>query len=399
MERESSVAMLPQAQAPPALAPTTLLTANFPPVRGGTSRLFWELYRRAPVGRVRVVAGTGGDAAVAAAAPHLPVSRLEPRFPDWPLFSLSGVRGYRAAARGLGRELRAAPPRALHAARLLPEGWLARGAGLRFACWVHGEELNSIASSRQLRWMARRVLDDAALLMANSRHSARLLIERWNVDPQRVEVLRPGVDCAWFEPAQPSARARAELGWGDRPVVLTVARLQARKGHLRMLEALVSLRSKWPDLLWAVVGDGEQRGEIERRVEASGAGANVVLHGELDERRLLLAYQQCDLFVLPNIESGGDFEGFGMVLLEAQACARPVIAGASGGTREALDDGETGDLVDCSDPARLAAAIERMLTAPEQRRTIGERARRWALAFDWSRLAARAVEVWDARGV
>lgn len=384
---------------PGACAPSLLLTANFPPLRGGTPRLFWELYRRAPPGRARVLAGTLPDRADLASAPDLRVARLAVPFPEWPLFSAGGVVRYRAAVSALRRELTAGPARAVHAARLLPEGWIARRCAERYACWVHGEELNSIASSRQLRWMARRVLRDATLLMANSRHTARLLVEGFEVDPARIEVLLPGVDCAWFQPAPPDAAARARLGWCGRLVVLTVARLQARKGHLRLLDALPALAARHPNLLWAVIGEGEMRRELERRVAAAGLAAHVRCHGEVDERRLLDAYQQCDLFVLPNVEIDGDVEGFGMVLLEAQACGRPVIAGASGGTREAMVPGESGLLVDCADPTALGAALERLLGAPEQRRVMGERGRQWASGFDWGVTAAAAVELWERRGV
>jgi phosphatidylinositol alpha-1,6-mannosyltransferase len=181
--------------------------------------------------------------------------------------------------------------------------------------------------------------------------------------------------------------------------MLTVARLPARKGHRLLLDLLPRLVERHPDLRWAVIGDGELRPELERLAAAAGLDAHVRFHGEVDEQRLLDAYQQCDLFVLPNVEIDGDFEGFGMVLLEAQACGRPVIAGASGGTREAIAPGETGLLVDCTDPAALAAALERLLGAPGERRAMGERGRRWASGFDWSGTAAAAVELWDSRGL
>jgi phosphatidylinositol alpha-1,6-mannosyltransferase len=126
---------------------------------------------------------------------------------------------------------------------------------------------------------------------------------------------------------------------------------------------------------------------------------SVRIHGELDEPTLLEAYQQCDLFALPNVELDGDFEGFGMVLLEAQACGRPVIAGASGGTREAMVDGETGLLVDCAERGALAAALARLLDSSVERGVMGGRGRRWASRFDWEVIAPAAVALWDRHQV
>ena len=87
-----------------------------------------------------------------------------------------------------------------------------------------------------------------------------------------------------------------------------------------------------PDILYAIIGAGEELEELERLVEREGLARHVAFLGECNDRDLIAAYQQCDLFVLPNRQVGRDIEGFGMVLLEAQACGKPVIAGASGGT-------------------------------------------------------------------
>ena len=95
-------------------------------------------------------------------------------------------------------------------------------------------------------------------------------------------------------------------------------------------------------------------------------------------------YQQCDLFVLPNRQVGQDIEGFGMVLLEAQACGKPVIAGASGGTAETMQPGETGYVVPCDQPDELAAMVAELLLDPDRRTRMGEAARSWVVEqFDW----------------
>src|SRR5205814_1805956 len=112
-------------------------------------------------------------------------------------------------------------------------------------------------------------------------------------------------------------------------------------------------------------------------------------------------YQQCDLFVLPNREVNGDFEGFGMVLVEAQACGKPVIAGDSGGTRETMRPGETGLLVNCEGPELLANEVSELLLDRARREQMGSAARCWAEEqFDWQRLAARMKNVLEIeRGV
>src|SRR5205814_10004845 len=106
--------------------------------------------------------------------------------------------------------------------------------------------------------------------------------------------------------------------------------------------------------------------------------------GELDDATLLCCYQQCDLFVLPNRQVGRDIEGFGIVLLEAQACGKPVVAGASGGTAETMRIPETGRVVPCDHPDELAALVTELLADRARLARMGEAARRWTVErLDW----------------
>jgi phosphatidylinositol alpha-1,6-mannosyltransferase len=230
------------------------------------------------------------------------------------------------------------------------------------------------------------------LLIANSRHTAHMLERDWLVPGSRVVVLMPGVDIARFVPARRDEAVRAGFGWQDRLVVLTVARLQKRKGHDRMIEAIATVQSRLPTVLYAVVGDGEERAALLDQVRRAGLADRVRFLGALDDASLVRAYQQCDLFVLPNRATDGDFEGFGMVLLEAQACGRAVLAGASGGTREALREGDTGVVIDCADAGVLADAVAALLSDEAGRQRMGAAGRRLTEAvFDFDQLAARAV--------
>ena len=354
-----------------------LLTENFPPVVGGSSRWFWELYRRLPRAAVVVAAGRHAGDDAFDRGHDLRIERLPLAFPDWGVLSVAGWRRYRRAAGALRGLIARQEVSRLHCGRVVPEGWLGLGARLPYGCYVHGEELGTMATSRQLTWMARRIMAGAALLIANSRNTAGLLEAGWGVPPARIAVISPGVDTTQFTPAPRDEAARAALGWGGRPVLLTVARLQRRKGHDRMIEALALLRGRFPTLLYAIVGDGDERAGLEEQVHRAGLSAQVRFHGVVDDAHLVRAYQQCDLFVLPNRAVAGDIEGFGLVLLEAQACGRAVLAGDSGGTSEALRVGETGVVADCTRAEPLAAAIAELLNDGARRQRMGTAGREW----------------------
>jgi phosphatidylinositol alpha-1,6-mannosyltransferase len=191
---------------------------------------------------------------------------------------------------------------------------------------------------------------------------------------------------------------RARLGWGERKVLLTVGRLQKRKGHDVMVRALATVRRRHPDALYSIVGDGDERSSLERLVDELDLSGHVQFLGEVDEETLLACYQQCNLFVLPNREIEGDIEGFGMVLLEAQACGKPVIAGESGGTKEAMRAPDTGLVIQCHQAETLAAAVDDLLSDGARSERMGQAARMWAVEFGWDRLAARAADLFQAAG-
>jgi phosphatidylinositol alpha-1,6-mannosyltransferase len=225
-------------------------------------------------------------------------------------------------------------------------------------------------------------------------------LDEWNLDSDRIRLLHPGVDTTRFVPAASQASIRAQLGWSDRSVVLTVGRLQKRKGHDQMILALSAIRRAIPDILYAIVGDGEERQPLQDLVERTGLGDHVQFMGEPDDRELVRCYQQCDLFVLPNRQVGKDIEGFGMVLLEAQACGKPVVAGASGGTAETMRIPQTGYVVPCDTPDQLGVLVIRLLQDFELRRQMGCSAREWVVErFDWQSLVRQAAQMFRLNGL
>lgn len=370
-----------------------LVSENFPPKTGGSARWFWELYRRIDMPVAVVAGGDPGDRQPGSGSPR--VHRAPLTLTGWGIARPSSLAGYLRALRRIWPLLSAEGSRFVHCGRVLPEGVLALAIrlarGTPYLCYVHGEDVASALQSRELSFLVARVLARASAVVANSRNTARMLREDWRMRPERLHILNPGVDTDRYRPSVPDAGERNRLGWGDRTVVATVGRLQRRKGHDHMLRALAKIREAVPGVLYAIVGDGEERAALERLARELSVEGAVQFMGEVDDEVLLRVYQQCQLFALPNREIDGDIEGFGMVLLEAQACGRAVLAGASGGTAEAMSPGETGLLVDASDPEAIAATVVELLHDPARLTKMGEAGRRFVVEhFDWTALAERA---------
>jgi phosphatidylinositol alpha-1,6-mannosyltransferase len=385
-------------------ATTTLLVSEvFPPAHGGSGRWFWEIYRRLPRAEYAVAVGEHAQQEEFDRTHDLRLFRLPLLQRAWGLRSRTGLLSYLRSAARLRRLVRAEGVGVLHCGRCLPEGFaaylLSWWAGIPYAVYVHGEDVTTAASSRELSWMVRRVLGAARYVIANSRSTRSILLADWGLPEERVRLLHPGVDTRRFVPARRDEAVRRQLGWSNRPVLLTVGRLQKRKGHDMLIRALPAVRRSVPGVLYALVGDGEERANLERLAGEHGVLEQVQFLGAVDDATLINCYQQCDLFVLPNRQEGDDIEGFGMVLLEAQACGRPVVAGDSGGTAETMRVPETGRIVPCDGPDELARLLPELLGQPDELGRMGAAGRRWVVEqFDWDALTRQAQQLFDGEG-
>ncbi len=210
----------------------------------------------------------------------------------------------------------------------------------------------------------------------------------------KVVVLHPGVDTNRFQPAQPDHERRRQLGWEGRRVILTVGALQKRKGQDMLIRALPAILGTHPRALYAVAGEGWEFDDLQALVKTTKTDAAVQFLGMPSDEDLVACLQQCDVFALPNRQVGWDVEGFGIALLEAQACGRPVIAGQSGGAPETLVAGVTGEAIDCSTADSIARAVTALLGDEDRRQRMGHAGRDWVVSqFDWSVLVAQAEQL------
>lgn len=375
-----------------------LLTQVFPPITGGSGRWLWELYRRLQDLDIHVVSDQAPGAEPFDRASPLPTVRIPLSFASWGVLNVRGARQYAAALLALRKVVARVHPDAIHCGKCLPEGLLAMVFkwcyGIPFDCFVHGEELTLAGTSKELTRLTRKVLREASRVVANSRHTKQLLTSVWRVPEERVVVMHPGVDTTRFVPAPLDSTVRSRLGWEGRRVVLTVGALQKRKGQDMLLRALPAIRARCPDVLYSIVGEGWERTYLDELVAEHHIGDAVQFRGMPSDEELIECYQQCDLFALPNRQVGWDFEGFGIVLLEAQACGKPAIAGSSGGTAEAIAPSRTGELVSCETPDELALIVGDLLEDRERRARMGARAREWVVEhFDWEVLSRQARRI------
>jgi phosphatidylinositol alpha-1,6-mannosyltransferase len=178
-------------------------------------------------------------------------------------------------------------------------------------------------------------------------------------------VLHCALDPFWVPPEAPPPRPSAAR-------ILTVARLSASeryKGVDHLIQALPQVRNAHPEVRCRIVGDGSDRQRLVALAQELGVSTCVSFLGAIGGEALGREYADADLFVMPSTQ-----EGFGIVFLEAASYRKPSIGAAAGGAPEVIRDGVTGALVPPANPDALAAAICRLLGAPDQLGVLGQAA-------------------------
>jgi len=240
----------------------------------------------------------------------------------------------------------------------------------------HGAELLLINKFGFVADILRWLLPTAKGVTANSSFTRGLIRKLYDLP---VAVIPYGLT---IKPKLPKLRSQLEV-----PKLLFVGRLDERKGLRYLLEALPLILAEQPVRL-RVVGKGFLEAEIKSQCSSLGLNAVIDFLGFVSKEELASEYANCDIFVLPAIvDSKGDTEGLGIVMIEALAHEKPVVATAVGGIVDVIFSGSTGLLVPEKDPYALAEAILKLLWNPSLAEQMGRKGLEDIQArFSWCRI-------------
>jgi phosphatidylinositol alpha-1,6-mannosyltransferase len=378
-----------------------VLTENFVPTKGGTITWMLNTYSRFDAQEVVVVTSPqDGDACFDQALPFR-VVRIPVTMADWDPTVPASLVQYLRIMWHVYRHCRMHHIQQIHCAKVLPEGLVAWAlywfSGLPYLLYAHGEEILIALASRKLAWIVPRIYRGATAVIANSRNTKNLL-QDIGVDASRIHVIHPGVDPQSFcVGPQAAQRIRQKHQLGTAPILLTVGRMQRRKGQDMVIQALPRIRQRIPQVKYVMVGTGEELNSLIILAQALGVQDSVVFAGSVPDQELAAYYAACDVFIMPNRQIGDDIEGFGIAYLEAGAAGKPVIGGKSGGTDDAIVDGVTGLRVDGNNSVEIANAVIDLLYTPDRAKTMGMCGRqRVEDEFVWDTVVQRTLVVCTA---
>jgi phosphatidylinositol alpha-1,6-mannosyltransferase len=233
---------------------------------------------------------------------------------------------------------------------------------LKIVFYLHGEEIAPSPRPRRLNAIQHQTLRQADTVITVSSFTRELAL-RISISADKVYVINNGVDTKQFKPGPKNAAIVQRFGLADKKVLLCLARLDERKGQDKLIEAMPAIVAEIPEAVLLIVGAGSYEHHLRSMAAASAAKASVIFAGPASDEERVAYYQTADVYVMPNRElTSGDTEGFGLVFLEAGACAKPVIGGRAGGVPDAIVEGTTGYLVDGHSTQEIAAACITLLS-------------------------------------
>jgi glycosyltransferase involved in cell wall biosynthesis len=248
--------------------------------------------------------------------------------------------------------------------------WLATNEAFRHGNWYRYRACEVIVPSRQQ--------------VKDTRRSCLL-------KESRVHVVPNGIDAELFRP-RPVADARARLGLGSGPIFVAVGRLSPDKGFHHAVQALALLDGEASDAKLIIVGEGPERQRLEWLSRQLEIDERVIFAGTQTHDGVAFHLAAADVFLFPTERD----EAAPLVLPQAMACAKPVVASRTGGITEVIgESGEYGILVPPGDAAVLANEMSTLLSDPSLRQRLGEAARRRVLAeYSIERMVERTLDVY-----
>jgi len=216
---------------------------------------------------------------------------------------------------------------------------------------LHGTDIRLLLKSKFFQKLAQPIFNKAKYITTVSSFLKGKLLSVLSLPQEKVRVVPMPVNPV-FETLKPAIGIKRK-----KKKILSVARYTEQKGVRYLLEALKQLKEKGYDFEAEIVGEGPLEDEFKRKIGETSLSDSVFLVPMMPQEKLKILYEECDIFVLPSME-----EGFGMVLVEAQLCGKPVVGVNSGGILDIIEHEKTGLLALPGDSRSLALAIEKLLT-------------------------------------
>lgn len=362
-----------------------LITLDFPPAIGGVALYYSNLCDRLPVDKIAVL------------APHRKNEKEFDTKRKYKIFRGNLVYNYMwpkwLNAYCLAKaSLKSSKADTILVGQVLPIGYIAyrlkQKKGIPYGVFCHGMDVAmQNINSHKKKWR-KKILVSADYVFANSQFTKKILLEM-GINENKIHIINPCPATSTEIDKQRLLQIKNEYNLQDKKVLLYVGRLTKRKGIDLVIKSLPSIVKTLPNLVYAIIGDGPERENLETLVRESNLEKHVIFTGAQDISEVKYYFNLADLFIMTTRPSKeGDLESFGMVYLEANQYGLATIATDVGGVSETVVNNETGFLLDSGDQEVIAKAVIELFTNSGLKSKLGEQGKqRVKTTFQWKKQA------------
>ncbi|MBU0636699.1 glycosyltransferase family 4 protein [Patescibacteria group bacterium] len=257
---------------------------------------------------------------------------------------------------------------------------------IKYTVFLHGMDFTFAIKQPRKRWITKIILKNSNKIICANSCAADLAQNFCQEIKNKINIINPGIEDFTTRLPQLELQLKIKYSLQSKLILLSVGRLVKRKGFDKVIECLHEVLKKVPNLIYIIIGNGVEVGSLQAKIDDLKLVNKVIIITNADDQEKNAWMNLSDIFVMRSININGDFEGFGIVYLEANLANKPVIAGQSGGVGDAVINGLNGLLVDSEKNQQLIDAIIKLAKDPLLRHKLGEQGRQRALKeFNWQK--------------
>lgn len=265
---------------------------------------------------------------------------------------------------------------------------------IKYSVILHGMDFTYAIKTARKKWLTGKILKNAENVICMNSYTAGLAREFLKEGTEKITVINPGVDKELRISKPRDYELRINLikkyNLENKIILLSVGRLVKRKGVDMVLKSLPEVLKVASNLVYVIGGAGADEKYLKNINKELQKTGEIIFLGKISDEEKRGWFNLCDIFIMPSRKIGDDFEGFGIVLLEANMAGKPVIAGDSGGISDAVENGVNGLLVDPNDINDIIYAIVKLAKDKELREKLGKQGKERAeREFGWERQAGK----------
>ena len=223
-------------------------------------------------------------------------------------------------------------------------------------------------------------------IIANSNYTKDLMQATLKIDGEKIKIIHPGIDVYKEFISDEEKYYVQNIINTKNPVITTLARVEKRKGHIYIINAINELKEEFPNLIYLIAGKGPYLNNIKNQVKRLNLSENVFFLGWITEPEKSLILKSSDIFAMTPITSGESVEGFGMAFIDAAFHGIASLGSNSGGISDAIIDGKTGIICETGNQSNITSNLRKLIENKNLRHELGMNGKEYAeRKFSWNK--------------